>query len=376
MENKPVKRLITFSDGTWNKPGAMDGKHEVKTNVEILFNCIEHIDKEGVPQLKIYDEGVGTSSWDRKDQVMGGIAGFGIDKNIMDVYTFLVINYEIGSEIYLFGFSRGAYTARSLAGFIHNCGILKAENIGMINEAYELYRDRNKYSHPDSDFMTTFRKKYCVEPATKIHYIGVWDTVGALGLPFAWSEKHNTERYKFHDVKLSRMILNAYHALAVDERRKQFTPTLWEKSAAVKEDPNHPQVLRQRWFAGVHSNVGGGYADHGLSDIALGWLAEGAKKAGLSIDINKSKRLFGNYEFKPDYKGKLRNSLKWYYRLTLSAKQRGIMVKRYNNKGELMVTCEEIDETVVQRYHDKSMGYTPKNLRNYFASLDTKQASK
>lgn len=366
----PGKRLITFSDGTWNKPGAIDRKKEVKTNVEILYNCIEHTGNDGVRQLKIYDEGVGSSSWDKKDEIFGGLAGFGIDKNIKDIYSFLVINYEPKDHIYLFGFSRGAYTARSLAGFINNCGILKPENIGMVDYAYELYRDRNKYSHPDSDFMTTFRRQYCVEPSTSIYFIGVWDTVGSLGLPFPWSQKYNTERYKFHDVKLSSKIINAYHALAIDERRKQFTPTLWEKSNTAKTDPKHKQVLKQRWFAGVHSNVGGGYTDHGLSDIALGWLADNAITLGLHVDIHKSKGLVSDYEYKPDYKGELRNSLKWYYRITFSIKQRKIMVLRYNAKGELMDTCEEVDDSVRQRYNDKSLRYRPRNLKNYFGSRD------
>jgi len=197
----------------------------------------------------------------------------------------------------------------------------------------------------------------------------VWDTVGALGLPFPWSEKYNTERYKFHDVKLSRRILNAYHALAIDERRKQFMPTLWEKSSTVKNDPDHPQVLKQRWFAGAHSNVGGGYADHGLSDIALEWLVRSAMDVGLHIDIGKSKGIVHGYEFRPNYKGTQRDSLKWYYRMTFSAKQREIMVKRYNLKGELMDTCEEVDDSVVQRYHDPSLNYRPINLKRYFASL-------
>lgn len=354
----PHKRLVTFSDGTWNRPGTTDRNKETKTNVEILFNCIDHHDPQGVQQLKVYDQGVGTSTWDRKDEIMGGLAGFGIDKNIKDVYTFLSINYRPGDEIYLFGFSRGAYTARSLAGFINNCGILKPEHIQMVDYAYELYRDRNIYSHPDSDFMTSFRHQYCAEPATGIHYIGVWDTVGALGLPFPWNKKYNTERYKFHDVKLSRSVRYAYHALAIDECRKDFTPTLWELSDTVKNDPQHPQVLEQQWFAGVHSNVGGGYEDHGLSDLALGWLAEKAEKAGLNIDLHRSKDLIPGYFFQPDYKGELRNSHKWYY----ARKRREIMQPRYNHKGHLMETRESIHESVKHRFHDNSCNYKPVNL--------------
>lgn len=367
--NQQRKRIITFSDGTWNRPGMTDRKQEVKTNVEILFNCVDEADNNGVRQLKIYDQGVGSSTWDKKDQVLGGIAGFGIDKNIKDIYTFLVINYKPGDELYFFGFSRGAYTARSLAGFVNNCGILRPENIGMVDYAYELYRDRNKYSHPDSDFMTSFRDRYCVERSTEIHFIGVWDTVGALGLPFPWSKKHNTERYKFHDVKLSSKVRHAFHALAIDERRKQFIPTLWEKSNSVKNNPNHKQVLRQRWFVGVHSNVGGGYVEHGLSDIALDWLCKNAMTLGLQIDLNKSKDIVKGYSFKPDYRGEQRDSLGWMYRLTGSKKLRCILEKRFDSNGKPIDTNEEIDETVLMRYRDKALGYQPANLKNYFDTL-------
>lgn len=359
-----MKRLITFSDGTWNRPGTTDRNQETKTNVEILYNCIEAVDTNGIRQMKIYDQGVGTSTYDKKDQVLGGIAGYGIDKNIKDIYTFLVINYQPGDQLYFFGFSRGAYTARSLAGFVNNCGILKPENIHMVDYAYELYRDRNKYSHPDSDFMTSFRNQYCAEASTGIHFIGVWDTVGALGLPFPWSKKYNTERYKFHDVKLSRKVRYAFHALAIDEKRKQFSPTLWELSKTVKNDPKHEQVLQQRWFAGVHSNVGGGYADHGLSDLAMQWLTENAQKAGLCINMDLSSDLVKGYAFKPDYSGEIRNSLAWYYRLTFSARKRSVMTQRKNNFGEPMQTNESIDDSVYERYRNTVLKYKPRNLRN------------
>ncbi|HET7897552.1 MAG TPA: DUF2235 domain-containing protein, partial [Flavisolibacter sp.] len=176
-----MKRIISCSDGTWNKPGTTDRGIDVKTNVAKLYECICSEGKDGTAQVKIYDEGVGTG-YSRKDRLLGGATGAGIDKNIKDIYEFFVLNYEPGDETYLFGFSRGAYTARSVAGFIRNCGILKKENIHLVDKAYNLYRDRNDYTKPDSDLMKSFRAAYCMrdqsgDSVVPIHFIGVWDTV-------------------------------------------------------------------------------------------------------------------------------------------------------------------------------------------------------
>jgi uncharacterized protein (DUF2235 family) len=301
-----MKRLITCSDGTWNKPGNTDRGKPVITNVEKMFQCIcdEDTSTPGLPisQVKFYDEGIGTGIT-LTDRLLGGIAGSGIDKNIKDVYTFLVLNYEPGDEIYLFGFSRGAYTARSIGGLIRNCGILKPEYLHLVDKAYDLYRDRNKYTSPDSDMMEAFRKQFAREDITPIKFIGVWDTVGALGIPLPWYKLRNRNKYKFHDVTLSPCVENACHALAIDERRRLFLPTLWEKT-------KHQQKIEQRWFAGVHSNVGGGYEDTGLSDIALSWLAAKANSIGLCYDQEVYEKIKGNV------KGRLRNSytpLYWFW---------------------------------------------------------------
>ena len=137
----------------------------------------------------------------------------------------------------------------------------------------------------------------------------------------------------------------------------------------MKNDPTHPQVLEQRWFVGVHSNVGGGYADTGLSDLVLGWLINSAQKLGLKVDTNRAKNIVPGYEFKPDYRGIKRRSMAWYYWLFLSYRHRKIMAKRYDSKGELIHTNEVVDESVIQRFRDKSLSYNPKNLREYLAAL-------
>jgi hypothetical protein len=195
-----------------------------------------------------------------------------------------MLNYEPGDEIYLFGFSRGAYTARSVSGLIRNSGILKKQNLHLVDKAYDLYRDKNDYSSPDSDLMKSFRLAYSQEEITPIYFIGVWDTVGSLGVPLPWYNMVNLKKYKFHDVTLSSYVRHAYHALAIDEKRKLFQPTLWTKSSSVIDNPDHPQKLEQRWFSGVHSNVGGGYKDSKLSNLGLQWLLDKAADAGLCFN--------------------------------------------------------------------------------------------
>jgi uncharacterized protein (DUF2235 family) len=348
-----MKRLITCTDGTWNRPGITDRGQLVRSNVELIYNCIcNGIGKDGIEQLKIYDSGVGSSTFSKKDQILGGMAGAGIDKNIKDVYKFLMLNYTVGDEIYLFGFSRGAYTARSLAGFIRNCGILKPENIHLVDEAYELYRDRNAYTQPDSDLMKGFKNKFCFENITPIKFIGVWDTVGSLGMPFRSKRKYNLERYKFHDVKISSTIDFAYHALAIDERRSIFSPTLWELSDTVKNNPNHKQIMEQRWFAGVHCNVGGGYVDCGLSDAALKWLIDKATAVGLNFNLDALTKLEPKHELKPNAAGEQRNSntiIYWLFRPIW----RNVLKGKYTN--------ETIDDSVKER-HKLISAYAPPNI--------------
>lgn len=345
-----MKRIISCSDGTWNQPGTKDRGTAVKTNVAKMYECICATGNNGIAQVKIYDQGVGTGyTW--KDRLLGGATGAGIDKNIKDIYTFFVLNYQPGDELYLFGFSRGAYTARSLGGFIRNCGILKKEYIHLIHEAYNLYRDRNDYTRPDSDLMKSFRAAYCVENLTPIHFIGVWDTVGALGIPLPWYRLANLHRYKFHDVTLSSYVRHAYQALAIDERRAIFSPALWEKSNTVKSNPGHPQQLEQRWFAGVHANVGGGYADCGLSNLCLQWLLDKAQAAGLCYHEPPL------VEPRDCDKGELRNSYTPLYWLT-PPRWRTINLEDADSN-------QTIDPNVWERWQNKQWKYRPKNLQAY-----------
>ncbi len=307
-----MKRIVTCSDGTWNKPGDMVDGHGIQTNVQKIFEAIckkvTHPDGSETHQIKFYGEGVGTEG-SFVSRAFEGATGAGIDDNIKAMYKFIVWNYEPGDELFLLGFSRGAYTARSLAGMIRNCGILKNNDLTLIDQAYQIYRDRDDpRKNPNGSEAMAFKAANCF-PEEKIKFVGVWDTVGALGIPVHAFEFLDQHKYEFHDTTLSSMIENAYHALAVDEKRGNFQPTLWTQSGTVKAG-DAKQVLQQRWFSGVHSNVGGGYEDTGLSDIALKWLCDSARGCGLGFD-----EPYLAASLKPNVKGMLYNSRTGFFAL-------------------------------------------------------------
>jgi uncharacterized protein (DUF2235 family) len=296
-----VKRLVVLADGTWNEPSQGENGVSSPTNVVKLATAMRGADAKGTPQIKIYHDGVGARG-NVLDWVTGGAFGVGISRNIEDLYIFLCDNYAPGDELWFFGFSRGAYTVRSLAGLIRNSGILKPLNVSRYAEAYALYRDRTDATHPNAAAAQTFRDAYSW-PDTNIRFIGVWDTVGALGIPLARLRLWNKERFSFHDVELSSRVEIACQALAADEQRKPFQATLWTR----KPDAPATQVLEQAWFPGVHCDVGGGYAETGLSDGALLWMWERAEKAGLAFEEGRKPV--------PNDGGTMHDSMTLFYRL-------------------------------------------------------------
>jgi uncharacterized protein (DUF2235 family) len=199
-------------------------------------------------------------------------------KNIQDGYRFIVQNYNPGDEVYLFGFSRGAYTVRCLAGMLNNCGVLLRKNADQIPDAFEFYKNRK--AKPSSRDAEKWRKKRCCDADRgPVDFIGVWDTVGKLGVPkrvLAFMD----ERDLFYDHDLGSNVKVARHAVSIDERRADFKPTLWDNEAAGS--------VKQVWFAGVHADVGGGYKASSkgvlLSDIPLAWMAREAGAAGLEFE--------------------------------------------------------------------------------------------
>lgn len=263
-----MKRIAIFADGTWSSP-----EQGGATNVLRMTRAVRPVVNR-VEQVAFYDWGVGT---DRKP-LSGGISGVGINKNIMDCYRFIVHNYEPGDELFFFGFSRGAYTVRSLAGFIRNCGLLQRPHADQIPEAFRLYRKRTSASHPNAPDSKAFRRKYAVADITPIEFVGVWDTVGSLGIPVPFWGTLGDRKFLFHDTEPSRIVQHARHAVALDENREDFKPVLWSAKPAVD--------ILQVWFAGVHGDVGGGYENRGLNDCSVAWMVAEAARFGLQFEAH------------------------------------------------------------------------------------------
>ena len=197
------KRIVVCSDGTWNRPEEDVGK-DSPTNVLRLARAIKPVAADGLSQQVFYDWGIGSYY----DKVVGGATGRGINKNIMDGYRYIVQNYHPGDEIHLFGFSRGAYTARSLSGFINNVGILKRPDARLIEKAFKHYKRSGKRHAPEGEASIAFRKQYS-HPSRKVAFLGVWDTVGSLGVPFSVMGLLDGND-EFYDTKVGRNVGNRW----------------------------------------------------------------------------------------------------------------------------------------------------------------------
>lgn len=257
-----MKRLVVCCDGTWNDA---DSGGDF-TNVVRMARAVKAEDDALVPgtkQVVYYHSGVG-SGGDALMHVVGGGTGLGLSRNVRDAYAFLANNYCDGDELFFFGFSRGAYTVRSVAGLIGWAGILHKVDMDDFALLWEGFKLRGK---PDAaDPRVHFEDRHRSVP---IRCIGAWDTVGALGIP-GYLNALLAKFYEFQDTTLGTNVENAFHALAIDEHRSEFVPTLWHRA----QDAHAAQRLEQAWFPGAHSNVGGGYEEHGLSDVALAWMAD------------------------------------------------------------------------------------------------------
>ncbi|NWO04464.1 MAG: DUF2235 domain-containing protein [Alteromonadaceae bacterium] len=321
-----MKNIIICSDGTWQSP-----ESNTTTHILRLAQGIAPQDAAGNKQVVFYDWGIGSEA----NRFSAGITGEGIDKNIQDCYRFLVHNYEQGDAIYLFGFSRGAYTVRSLAGLVRNCGILRREHANKISKAYSLYRNRRADSAPAREKACRFRNSHAVADVSRIHFIGVFDTVGALGIPAPFLGTLGSDRYLFHNTEPGNIINYARHAVAIDENRQDFEPTLWAPKEGVD--------LKQVWFAGVHTDIGGGYRNHSLGDIPGQWMAREAQACGLALEPHLFQRM------NPDYTGPRHNEYKGFYRA---------MRRKHTRQPE---PCLHV--SVKHRWQDPAVKYHSPGLR-------------
>lgn len=333
-----MKRIVICFDGTWNKPAreALPANQRVETNVCRFFESIKQQGANGVRQIKWYDEGVGTQWYDR---FIGGAIGTGLEFNIIQGYEFLAKEYADGDEVYIIGFSRGAYTARSLVGLIRNCGLVQPKELALrASMAYGIYRTRDDKA--DSLAARLFRAAFSRN--IKIKFIGVWDTVGALGIPVDILKDVNMKFYEFHDTKLSSIVENAYHAVAIDEHRLDYDVCLWNPEAAPAQN------LEQRWFLGAHCDVGGGYNDRRLSDMTLRWMQDKAGALGLDLE----KVTVGAQNYLGEYTDSYAQFLGGFYARENPRHYRVMLGTRFGN--------ETIDESVARR-RKEDRDYEPQN---------------
>ena len=254
-----MKNIVICCDGTGNEYGRNN------TSVVETYALAEKDDD----QVAYYDPGVGTGGWEYHEET-GGLrakadlmTGWGLQRNVEDAYRRLMQCHEGGDRVYLFGFSRGAFTVRSLAGMLHKCGLLDEGHENLVEYASKIYNTEGNRAIA-AGFRSTFSRDCPIE------FIGVWDTVDSLVM--------NAGK-RWHDRSLNPEVRSGYHALAIDERRRDFLPCLWDESEVVEG-----QRIEQVWFAGVHSDVGGWYEERGLANIALHWMLDKAVARGLKVD--------------------------------------------------------------------------------------------
>ena len=312
-----MTNLVVCCDGTWNTADQEKGGVPIPTNVVRLYNLVAEKDAAGVEQKKYYHPGVGTDGG-LLGRALGGGIGLGLDRNIKSGYRWLCANYAAGDRIFLFGFSRGAYTARSLGGMVTRFGLIDPAELGE-KQVWERIDDLfdNGYRVKGATRASFIEKKYGFKKGENgndipIHFIGVWDTVGALGIPDHLGVLNlldDPRKYKFHDTDLNPLVKFARHALAIDEMRASFEPTLWTNT----EDRD----VKQIWFPGAHSDVGGGYPEIGLANGSLIWMIEEAKEKLLAVDQAIEAQI------KADCRDLLHNSLTDVFKL-LPSKPRAI----------------------------------------------------
>jgi len=434
------KRLAVFCDGTWN-----DLRMASLTNVARLAKCVSRQGWDGRDQVVFYDAGVGVATGvspfvDRLVGLLGGALGRGIDEKIEAAYRFLVLNYEPGDEVFVFGFSRGAYTARSLVGLIRKCGIVRRDCFEKIPHAIRLYRSK---AAPSDSELVAFRASYGARvPGTdrpiaagpedlseapldtsreaadrppdvwarrairmsrvdsdtaekevpppepppleiyRMMYLGLWDTVGSLGLPpsIPFLSTLLNRKYRFHDTRASSLVSSLRHACALDEDRKVFDVTEvanidklngeWAINNGLQVDypdrpgfvPSWDRPFQQCWFPGGHGSVGGGNAERGLSSGALVWVAVGALRAGLKFEwggaselanAKKERTPFADWRIRRD--GSPQSP--WAFDFL------GFLTGYRDRQGPR--TRDELSWAALQRMHHPEANYRPATLKRF-----------
>jgi len=386
-----MKRLIFCFDGSWNR---LSGP--IPTNVVLTAESITPVAQDGVTQIIHYDPGVGTGE---DDKWKGGLFGEGLIDKIADGYTFLAFNYEPGDEVFVFGFSRGAFTARAFVGLIRQVGIVQRKHASKISDAIDLYKARKPGESHDAVQYLNFRASYspqlCIDQdedawrvqncpgyatgsasVLRIKYVGVWDTVAAVGMPsdlFIAPFANRHEQY--FDSDLSPLVVSARHAVAIDEQRTTFIPTLWpnfrELNASLGFHNGAADApYQQKWFPGHHGSVGGGYVDRGLSDGALVWILDGALRMGLVVDRDPESPLFAVC---PDDLGPLEDPQPAHP--SVLERVEGALL-RHAPREHGPTTLEEVSDSAIRRWREPAANlperkpYRPLPLQSVAAAID------
>ena len=315
------KRIVICSDGTWNVPEPTDASKP--TNVAKISRALLPVALDGVQQLVFYDAGIGSKGF--LDWLVPGHTGIGLWRKVLNGYRFIAENWSPGDEVYLFGFSRGAYTVRCLAGFLGAAGLLGELELISAWRTFE----GERWSGPKSPL--------------PIKLVGVWDTVDSLGLPIPMLRELTRPRLRFHDGELGQHVANGFHALAIDEIRSAFVPVLWTN------DPVPGQRIEQVWFSGVHADCGGGYAEDGLADLALNWMLRRAEECGLGFDRDYERR-----EIHANPSQALHRERNGLHRI-LPVHERSVL--------EANPRTERIHWSAAARLDDPAVCYHPDNLR-------------
>lgn len=351
-----MKNIVVCCDGTGNEIS------ENISNVLKLYRCLRKTDKTNPYQAIFYDPGVGTLArpdpWHKLRQnfnaILGLATGYGLDDNVLAAYDFVVRNYREGDQIYLFGFSRGAYTVRVLAGLIYKVGLISPEQANLAGSgliAYKQYSENdeppatayaNLHALPDADSddggepMPEDRfdnaaqfARICSTRAPTIRFVGVWDTVASVIVPrpdrLYWPSLEELA-FTLHNPSIK----SFRQAISIDERRCMFRlkkydePQIFMRNRFMDPAKADEQDIKQVWFAGVHADIGGGYPEieSAISKYPLIWMIEEAVKAGLTVNPATVNQLAWGVQRKgspysyvaPNFNGEVHNSLTWGWR--------------------------------------------------------------
>ena len=371
------KNIILCADGTGNKGGSTPN-----SNVYKVYKAVEKYFKGKAPdgfkvdeQIIFYDNGVGTEK-NKYLRMLGGAFGFGFEDNVCDLYKFLARNYEPDDRIYFFGFSRGASTVRACNGFISICGLAKGKGLRnreldeLVKEAFDAYKVHGKKPEKSEELKKSKRSHGSID----IHFMGIWDTVVALGFPkrtdvagpvsaiinaLAWLAEKGLDLiwpHSFYCYRLTKNVTHAYQALAIDDERTAFWPFVWQ------EKGREADTVEQVWFAGMHSNVGGGYPRSGMASVPLYWMMLRAEKKGLKFDDDVVQQAFEDSHIH----GRMYNS------------RDGFAVFYRYHPREMEKLCDgrlegdiKLHRSVIERMNHRTANYAPGQLPGKFEVVES-----